>query len=203
MTITIGLVDDHTLVRRTLSTFFSACADVSVSWDVSSGREAFLAYRDRPVDVVVTDFVMDNRDGLELAELLLRLDHDARVVMLTFYDEPAFVHHVLDLGVRGYVSKKAVPEVLLDAILRVSRGELYVDESIALDRSTPAASLTTRQYQVLMGIARGRNNHEIARDLCISVKTVDTHRLHAMKKLGLRSNIDVIRFAMRTGLIRA
>lgn len=199
-TVTIGMADDHTLVRRTLCGFFSAQPNVRVAWDVASGRAAFLAYRDEPVDVVVTDFVMDDRDGLELLELLLRFDHEARVVMLTFCDEPAFVHHVLALGVLGYVSKKALPEVLLEAVLRVANGKSFVDGSIALDRATTA--LTTRQLQVLVAIARGRNHHEIARDLCISVKTVDTHRLQAMKKLGLRSNIDVVRYALRTGLVR-
>jgi DNA-binding NarL/FixJ family response regulator len=213
MSIRVLIADDHTLMRDGLRALVSSAHDMEVVAEAADGREAIeQARRTRP-DVILLDIAMPGLGGLETVPVLTRELPDARILILTQYEQPEYVRRFLQLGVGGYVLKKAAAGELLSAIRAVSRGGLVVDPAVAhevLRESTsgpPAAAddpydaLTERERQVLKLVAEGRSNKDVAAFLDISVKTAMTHREHLMRKLGLHNRTDLTRFALRRGII--
>jgi DNA-binding NarL/FixJ family response regulator len=213
MSIRVLVADDHTLMRDGLRALVSSAPDMEVVAEASDGREAIeQAQRTRP-DVILLDIAMPGLGGLETVPALKRHVPEARILILTQYEQPEYVRRFLQLGVGGYVLKKAAAGELLAAIRAVHRGGLVVDPAVAHDvlrESTsgpraatddPYESLTERERQVLKLVAEGRSNKEVAAFLDISVKTAMTHREHVMRKLGLHNRTDLTRFALRRGII--
>jgi two-component system, NarL family, invasion response regulator UvrY len=209
--IRIALIDDHALVRDGLRRMLTASGSIEVVGEGESGACALeLLARTQP-DVLLLDLSMPGRDGLQtLAELA---DHPAppRVLVLTMYNDVQYAERTLRAGATGFIGKGVSFEELIRAVTQVHRGERYVPPELEgpLARLPPRPSpradklqaLTSREQEVLTMLASGLTNREIAVRLGLSIKTVDSHRGHMLKKLRLRNNADLTRYAIRHRLI--
>ncbi len=214
--IKVLIVDDHALVREGIRALLSRAEDMTVVGEAGNGRDAIALAKSLAPHIILMDIAMPDLGGLE-ATIEIRKDcPDARIIVLTQYGDREYVHRFLRAGVSGYVLKKAAGADLVAAIRAVSRGGLVLDPEVARDALTgdaaPAADiaseeepyerLTDREKQVLKLVAEGRSNKEVAQLLGISVKTAMSHREHVMDKLDVHSRTDLIRFALKCGVIR-
>jgi DNA-binding NarL/FixJ family response regulator len=214
--IRVLIADDHGLMREGVKALLTATEDIDVVGEAEDGDEAVREARRLDPDVVLMDVAMPGLGGLEATLVIRKEKPDVKVLVLTQYDDREYVSRFLKAGVSGYVLKKAVAAELVAAIRAVSRGGLVLDPEIARDvlrdrgrealpdqADDPYESLTDREKQVLKLVAEGNSNKEIAETLGISVKTAMAHREHLMGKLGVHSRTELIRFALRRGVIRA
>jgi DNA-binding NarL/FixJ family response regulator len=211
--IRVLVADDHTLIRDGIRALVASAGDMEVVAEAADGREALAQARSARPDVILLDIAMPGLGGLESVPLLRREVPAARILILTQYEQSEYVRRFLQLGVAGYVLKKAAGTELLAAIRAVHRGGLVVDPAVAGDvlrgvatpqrepADDPYESLTDRERQVLKLVAEGRSNKEVAAYLDISVKTAMTHRENVMKKLNLHNRTDLTRFALRRSII--
>ncbi len=210
--IRVLIADDHALLREGLRALLAGCADLEVVGEAADGREAVEAARRLHPDVVLMDVAMPGLGGLEATLEILKEDPRARVLVLTQYEDREYVARLLKAGASGYVLKRAAGSDLAAAIRAVHRGGLVLDPAVAREvlEPSPAAapsadpyeSLTDREKQVLKLVAEGRSNKDVADTLGISVKTAMSHRAHVMEKLGLHGRTDLIKFALKAGVIR-
>jgi DNA-binding NarL/FixJ family response regulator len=210
--IRVLVADDHALLRDGLTALLRSAADIEVVGEAASGEEAIAACERVRPDLVLMDVAMPGLGGLE-ATLAIRRQHPAvRVLVLTQHENPEYVRRFIKAGAAGYVLKRSAGADLARAIRAVMEGGLVLDPAIArtvVDEAGSASpsgdaayeSLTSREKQVLKLVAEGRSNKEVADVLEISVKTAMTHREHLMQKLGIHNRTDLIRFAIRAGVI--
>jgi len=209
--IRILLADDHSIVLDGLKRILEDCDDLEVVAEADNGEQALrLALEKRP-DVAVVDISMPGMDGLEVLSRIKTQAGEIPVIMLTMYEEEQYMFRALEAGARGYLTKRSAPDQLVHAVRRVVDGKRYVPEEMAEaiagrfsqggEKRSVLDSLSIRELQVLRGLALGSTNKEIAAAYDISVKTVDTYRLRLLKKLNLRNNADLSRFAMQHNLL--
>jgi DNA-binding NarL/FixJ family response regulator len=211
--IKILLADDHGIVRAGLRSIIEETGDMQVILETASGGEAIRRAKQGRPDVAVVDISMPDMDGLEVINRLQAIMPELPILVLTMHEEEQYVVRSISAGAKGYMTKRSAPEQLVDAIRQLHAGGRYLSaeaaELLALrvargERGqSPLDSLSTREVQVLRALAMGRTNREIAENYNISVKTVDTYRFRLLKKLGLRNNADISRFAIQHGLVRA
>jgi DNA-binding NarL/FixJ family response regulator len=211
--IRVLVADDHTLVRDGIRALLATAPDIELVGEAADGREAIEQARAVRPDVILLDIAMPGLGGLEAVPILRREVPEARLLILTQYEEPDYVRRFVRLGVAGYVLKKVAGAELISAIRAVHRGGLVLDPAIAREvlqdgpgagvtTEDPYDSLTERERQVLKLVAEGRSNKEVATFLDISIKTAMTHREHVLQKLNLHNRTDLTRFALRRGIIR-
>lgn len=212
MTVRVVLADDHPLVREGVRALLESDPDFEVVGQAGDGEEAIaLAERLQP-DVVVLDLMMSGRNGLDAMAELIERAAGTRVLVLSMHQSEAYVLEALRRGAVGYVLKQADAGELVRAIREVAAGRHYLSpplSELALDAyarragapADPYHSLTPREQEVLRLVAEGRTNAEIAAELYISRRTVETHRAHLMKKLGLRTHVEVALYALRRGVV--
>jgi two-component system response regulator NreC len=200
----IYLADDHVVVRRGLRLLMESVPGFEVVGEAGDAREA-LAALGGAVDVLLLDL---NMPGEPLGALSEAAGKGVAVIVLTMERDPAFAERALQAGARGYVLKGAVDEELIDAVREVAAGGTHVSGEVARDlerRAEPAEGgpweLTARELEVLRMIARGHTNVEIAEQLSLSVRTVETHRTHIQQKLGTSGRPDLVRYALSRDLI--
>jgi two-component system response regulator NreC len=204
--IALVLADDHVVVRRGLRMLLEQAPGVEVIADADDAEEALAVVREGGVDVLLLDLNMPGRPLDTLSEIADSAPEVA-VIVLTMEKDAAFARRALDGGARGYVLKHAAGEELLDAIRAVAGGGTHLSREVELalsklDRKVEAPDrLTPRESQVLRLIARGHTNAEIAEDLSLSVRTVETHRTRIQQRLGLSSRPDLVRYALDHRLI--
>jgi len=210
----ILLADDHAVLRSGLRLLLTSTKEYEVVGEASSGTETLtLAERLQP-DLILLDLSMPALGGLDALPVLRKLVPSARILILTMHDDPQYLRQALKQGASGYVLKKAVDSELLSAIASVLRGEVYIHPSMTrvlledmLPESQSAASenswasLSEREQQVLKMVALGHTSAEVASQLNLSAKTVETYRARGMEKLGLRTRAALVRFALQDGLI--
>jgi two-component system, NarL family, invasion response regulator UvrY len=205
--IRLALAEDHKVVRWAIREALSSADDLEIVGEAGTAAEALAMLREVKPDVLVLDLTMPDRSGIDVLNEMRELDTAPLVVVLTWHTEPSYAARAIAAGAHGYVSKSAQPEELLRAIRGVVRGERIVppgvDELLSSGAVDPAGSLTARELQVMEMLARGMTNREIAEQLGISGKTVDTHRGHVLKKLGVRNNSELTSFAVKHGYISA
>jgi DNA-binding NarL/FixJ family response regulator len=210
----VFLADDHMVVREGLKSLVNAQPDMHVVGEAAGGDAAWRAASRLVPDVVVMDVSMPDMSGAEATERLKRECPQVKVLALTVFEDKGYVRQMLGAGASGYVLKRAVMDELVRAIRTVAAGGSYVDPTLAAglvssffnqdtaEGRAPADELSERESQVLRLIAWGYSNKEIGWKLSISAKTVDTYKLRLMEKLGLRSRTDIVRYAMRHGLLQ-
>ncbi len=220
--IRVFLADDHAVLRAGLKALLSAQADIDVVGEAGDGLEALReAERLRP-DVVLADVGMPGLSGLELTHRLKESLPEARVLILTVHEDQSFLHRALRAGAAGYLVKRAAEEDLLAGIRAVARGEAFlfppmtkglIEDYLRRTSRTragdgdgtptpkPYDGLTPREVQVLRLIAQGYSNVQVGEALVISVKTVESHRARIVEKLGLRSRVELVRYAVGKGLL--
>ncbi|MBT8080481.1 MAG: response regulator transcription factor [Gammaproteobacteria bacterium] len=209
--IRLALVDDHQLVRDGLKALLSAVSDFEVVGEASDGRQAVELARKTDVDVIILDIAMSGLNGLEAAKRITANDSDARIIILSMHDNEEYIVRAVQNGVRGYLVKSAVPDELENAIRVVVNGGVYFSPEIGdqmrrqLLRGDPMTHaldvLSSRQREILQAIAEGRKTREIADELSISPKTVETHRSHLMQKLNIHDVPGLVRYAIKQGLV--
>lgn len=208
------LADDHAVVREGLKLLVHAQPDMEVIGEAGDGNEAWQKAEELQPDVAVMDISMPECNGAQATERLKEACPAVKVVVLTLHEEEDYLRQLLQAGASGYVLKRAAPEELTRAIRLVAAGGVYLDPTLAgkvvesyTSRtgapSEPRASdLSERETEVLQQIAWGYSNKEIAAQLHISVKTVETYKTRVMEKLKLQSRVDLVRYALRQGWLQ-
>jgi len=209
--IKVLLADDHSIVRGGLRRIIEESLGMTVVAEAANGRQALRMAEKSYPDVAVIDISMPDLDGLEVTGQLHALFPKLPVIILTMHEEEQYVVRAIEAGAMGYVTKRSAPEQLVDAIRKVYAGGRYLTpeaaEALALrvargdQGRSPLDLLSKRELQVLRRLAMGGTNREIAATYGISVKTVDTYRSRLLKKLNLRNNADLSRFAIQNRLI--
>jgi len=209
--IKVLIADDHSIVRAGLRRIVEESGDMEVIAEASDGREALLQVQKEKPDVAVIDISMPGLDGLEVTAQLHAGCPKLPVIILTMHEEEQYVIRAIEAGAMGYITKRSAPEQLVNAIRKVYAGSRYLSaeatDLLALrvargsQGQSPLDSLSTRELQVLRRLAMGHTNREIASAYGISIKTVDTYRFRLLKKLNLRNNAELSRFAIQNRLV--
>jgi DNA-binding NarL/FixJ family response regulator len=212
--IRVLVVDDHAILREGVRALLQLQPDIDVVGEADDGAKAIEAVSRLDPDVVLMDIAMPGLGGIEATIELKKLGKRARVLILSQYEDREYVRRLLKAGVAGYVLKKSAGGELANAIRAVHRGGLVLDPEVArtaMEEVNPAAAgagadpydaLTDREKQVLKLVAEGRSNKEVAEVLGISVKTAMSHREHVMEKLGVHNRTELVKFALKKGVIR-
>ena len=212
--IKLMLADDHAVVRSGLRMLLDAQPDMEIIAEAESGEEAVTKVQELKPDIVLMDVEMPGMNGIEATRVIKGSVPETAVLALTMYEDDQYFFEMLKAGASGYVPKRAAPDELVNAIRTVSQGDIFLYPTLAarlvndyLNRDettapeTDEADLTPREREVLIEIAEGLTNPEIAETLTISVKTVDRHRENIMRKLNLHNRVDLVKYAIRKGLI--
>jgi two-component system, NarL family, response regulator NreC len=209
------LVDDHEVVRSGLRMLLENQADLKILGEADTGKQALEMVETLNPDVVIMDITLPDISGIEATRRIKEAHPDMAVVALTIHEDQQYFFEMLQAGASGYVPKRAAPDDLITAIRAAHRGETYIYPSLAkllvgdfLSRSGEGDAkeaingLTPRESEVLSLLAEGKTNDEIADLLSISVHTVARHRENLMGKLGLHSRSELVKYAIRKGLIK-
>jgi len=196
------LADDHALVRAGLRALVTGLPDVTGVMEAADGHEALAAVAAYHPDVVLMDIAMPRMNGLEATSLILRIAPATRVIIVSMHHDEEHVWRALGAGASGYLAKSAVVEELQDALRAVGRGEVYVSSKLQRGVTRePQQRITLRQRQILSLIAGGMTSRQIGETLRIHVKTVESHRMHLMRRLDIHDVAGLVRYAVRQGLI--
>jgi two-component system, NarL family, response regulator NreC len=215
MTIRVLLVDDHAVVRTGLHMLLGQEEDIEIVGEAGSGREALNSIAQLHPDLVLMDIGLPDMTGIEVTRQVKQTWPEVAVVALTIHEDEEYFFQMLQAGANGYVPKRAAPEELLTALRTAANGGVYLYPSLAkllvrdyLSGEREAAAdtldgLTDREQEVLVHLAEGATNQDIAETLNISPKTVARHRENIMRKLNLHSRSELVKYAIRKGIIKA
>ncbi len=210
--ITVFLVDDHLLVRKGLRQLLLTFENVKVVGEADDGLAALEAIREKKPDIVILDIQMPRLGGVEVVHLIKKESPATRVIMLSMYSKDEYIRETLKNGASGYLLKQSAPDELRSAITHVMEDKIFLSPYIARSvvddwlrdgkviTGSKKPALTPREIEVLKLLAEGFSNKEIAKQLFISVKTVETHRHNIMEKLDLDNFADLIKYAIKNGL---
>jgi DNA-binding NarL/FixJ family response regulator len=209
--IKVLVADDHPVVRKGVQTCLAKQAKLKIVGEAIDGDEALRKARELCPDVILLDISMPGMNGLAVTEVLRKELPDMKVLILSVHSNREYIFRVIQAGAHGYVSKEAPPEELLRAIESVYEGEPHFSEDIRRDalnqfvigggKKPPFAQLTSREREVLIHIAEGQSNKEIADKLNIGVRTIETHRERIMRRLNIHSVAGLTKYAIANGLI--
>jgi two-component system, NarL family, response regulator NreC len=214
MTVRVFVVDDHGILRGGLRALINLQPDMEVVGEAANGPDAEVGVKETEPDVVLMDISMPNGGGLAAIAAIKQVRPKTRIVVLTFHDELGYVRAAGRAGATGYVVKSAVDTELLAAIRAVAQGRTFMDASLGLELSQSMGSkasdtkggagtsqLTGRELEVMRRVAEGFTNTQIAEELRLGVKSVETYRSRVMEKLGLTSRSALVRFALDCGVL--
>jgi DNA-binding NarL/FixJ family response regulator len=205
------IADDHAVVRAGLRQFLVDSGRIGDVAEASTGQETLDLLRAKPFDLLILDINMPGRGGLDILKHVRASFPDTRVLVVSGFPERQYAVNVLKAGASGYLSKESAPDELIKAVQTVLAGRRYVSSTLAeqlatdldADSDKPVhAQLSEREFQIFCKLATGNAVSEIARELCLSVKTVSTYRTRVLEKMSLRSNADITAYALRNGLIQ-
>ena len=217
MTTRLLLVDDHAVVRSGLKMLLENERDVEIIGEASNAGAAIEAAVDLRPNVILMDIGLPDLSGIDATREIKKRLPEVAIVALTIHEDEEYFFKMLEAGATGYVPKRAAPEELLTAIHAAAAGQVYLYPSLAkllvrdflggnravADNLQTSSGLTDREYEILTYLAEGANNEEIAQSLVISPKTVARHRENIMRKLNLHSRAELVRYAIRKGIIKA
>ncbi len=212
--IRVMITDDHAMVRSGLKLLINAQRDMEVAAEAGTLAEAIAKVERVAPDVITLDLSMPGGSGIAGVERLRAAAPEARILVLTMHDDPAFVRAAIAMGAAGYLAKSAADSELVTAIRAVASGRVFVDVQSAktigsilsgkpdqASAPAPIATLSQREREVFEAVAHGHTSQEVADRLGLSVKTVESYRARLMKKLGLKERADLVRLATEKGLI--
>lgn len=203
------IADDHAVVRQGLRQILASTDDMTLAGEAQSGQHVLHLLEENEFDVVVLDISMPGSSGLDILGRLKEVQPGPRVLVLSIHPEDQYAMRVLRAGADGYLTKEAAPDELIAAIRKVARGGKYVSSSLAEKlaqelevegRGTAYQALSNREFEVLRRIASGNTISDIADDMGLSIKTISTYRSRILDKLGLRNNLEIVRYALQHGL---
>jgi two-component system invasion response regulator UvrY len=204
------VADDHPIVRRGIRQTLSETADITVADEAGSCAEVLEKIRKGHYDLLLLDLAMPGRGGVEVLKQIREMRNDVPVLVLSIFPEEQYALRALKAGAAGYVMKNCEAEVLVEAIRKVSGGGKYVSESMVeklvsgLGKSSEGAPhelLSDREFEVFRKLAAGNSVRDIAETMALSVKTVSTYRSRILKKMGLKSNAELIHYAAENMLL--
>lgn len=209
MTISIFIVDDHALVRAGIGMILTAASDIEVVGEAESGELALPLIRKLKPDVVLCDLHLPGVSGLEVTERVVKGGYGSRVIIVSVLEDGPLPRRLLEAGAFGYVGKGGDAAELLRAVRDVARGKRYLGSSIAqhlalagIGKSmSPMDSLSPRELEISLLLAQGMRQEQIAKRLCLSAKTISTHKSHVFEKLAIRDNIALARLLGQYGLL--
>lgn len=212
--IRVALVDDHPVVLAGIRALLQGVPDVELVGEANTGAAGLKAISECEPDIAVIDLSLPDMSGIELARRVSKRCPDVKIIALTVHEDRAYVHPVLEAGARGYLLKRSAADELLRAIRAVNQGAIYLDSAIAEDAtaSVPALEetsgsdsgvLSPREEDVLKLVAQGFSNKQIAGELEVSVKSVETYKSRASEKKGLHSRADIVRYGIKQGWLAA
>lgn len=201
--ITVLLVDDHSLVRRGFRRMLEDESDIDVVGEASDGNQAVEMAAQLQPAVVVMDFALPSMNGAVATRMILKGNPQARILVLSMHAEASYVRTCVEAGARGYLLKNAMDLELVDAVRRIAAGERVLDPRLGgwPVPDSGAATLSTRELEVLQLIVHGKSNKEIAAVLGLSVNTVSVHRANIMQTLGMHNTAELVVHAIRAGLV--
>jgi two-component system response regulator NreC len=212
--IRILLSDDHTILRTGLRMLIGAAGDLEVIGEAQDGEEAVALTERLKPDVVLMDISMPKMDGIKATAEIKRRMPGVKVLMLTMHENDEYLFRTIQAGGSGYVLKKAADDEVLDAIRHVAAGGAFLRPAVTTklvqdylervnkgEESDSYGKLTEREREILRLIAEGHTNAQIAQMLVISVRTVESHRAHIMEKLGIQTRAELVKYALRKGLL--
>ena len=208
--IQILIADDHSIVRRGLFQILKEGFPNSVIDDVVNSESIIKSVSHKKYDVIITDYSMPGRNGLETIPYIKSIDSSVPILILSIHDEDQYAIRVLKAGASGYMSKDLATEELVSAVKRVLQGKKYITASVAEKLSTkyaeektivPHQNLSDREFSVLRSIASGMSISEIAESMLLSVTTISTYRSRVLSKLQLRNNADLILYSIEHNII--
>lgn len=206
----IILVDDHELIREGLKKVVARESDIEIIGEAGNADEMFDILKNNEVDVVVLDITLPERSGLDLITEIKNQAPAAKVLILSMHPEDRFAVRALRAGAAGYLSKSTAAKSLIEALRKIQTGRKYISDSLAeqlaqeldMDYEKPLhENLSTREFEVMRLIAEGKAVSEIANMLCISVNTVTSYRSRVMEKMKMKTNAEIIRYAIEQKLI--
>jgi two-component system response regulator NreC len=210
-TIRVVLVDDHMVLREGLKTLITAQPDMAVVGEAEEGEAALQQLETWRPDVVIMDISMPGVNGIQATEQIKRAYPEVKVLVLSVHDDTSYLRQMLTVGASGYILKHTAADALIQAIRTVAAGGLYLEPSLAehvvgryVRRPTAATELlgtelSEREREVVQRVVQGYSNRDIATQLSLSVKTVETYRARALEKLGLTSRAALVRYALERG----
>lgn len=210
MNIEVLVADDHAIIRDGLKKILADTDDMVVAGEATNGVETLEQVRARDWSVVVLDLSMPGRNGLELIRLIRAERPRLPILVFSMHSEEQFAVRAIRSGASGYLTKESDSDLLLPAIRKVAEGGVYFSPKVvallAADVSKPATSLphsrlTDREFDIFMRIVKGVSPADIAADLSLSVKTVSSHKSHIIEKMGLSSQVELVRYAIEHGLL--
>lgn len=211
--ITLILADDHAMVRSGLRMLLEVQSDMRIVGEAENGIDAVRQVMSLQPDVVLMDVQMPDMNGIEATREIKKIVPETAVLALTIYEDDQYFFEMLKAGASGYIPKRAAPDDLVKAIRTVARGDVFLFPTLAarlvqdfVNRQGAEApligdTLTTREQEILALIAGGLTNAAIGKQLRISVKTVDRHRENIMRKLNMHNRVELVKYAIRVGLI--
>jgi two-component system invasion response regulator UvrY len=207
--IRVIIVDDHPVVRRGLKQIIAAEQGMQVVGEAENAQEAIRVIRRTVCDAVVLDITLPDGSGLDVLGRLKSERPTLPVLIMSIHDEELYALRVLKTGASGYLMKNSIPEELVKAIRKISSGGKYISSSLAERMASEPASpdtplhekLSDREFQIMCLIASGKSLKEIGEALCISGKTVSSYRSRILEKMGMKTNADLIGYALKNGLV--
>ncbi len=208
--IRIVVADDHTIVREGLKQILAAAADFSVAGEAQNGHEVIARVRELDFDVLLLDMSMPGKSGTELIRQVHAEKPRLRILVLSMHEEEQYAVRAIKAGAAGYLTKESASAQLVSAIRKVAGGGAFITSSVAEqlalgampDSSGPLhSSLSDREFQVFRAIVAGKTVTDIAEELNLSVKTVSTHKARILEKMGMHNTADLIRYAIKHGLV--
>lgn len=204
------IADDHQMFREGLKQILLSDPDITVVEEAGDGQEVLNLVLKNKYDVVVLDISMPGRSGLEILQELKVEKPEIQVLMLSMYNEEQFAVQAIKAGASGYLTKNGAAREVLAALRKIVSGGMYISAAVAQELASelkgdrekaPHSKLSPREYQVMCLIASGKSNAEIAVELSISPSAVSTHRARILTKMNLKTNADIIRYAIKQGLV--
>ncbi len=205
----VVLVDDHAVVREGYRRLLERTDDISVVADVSTGEQAYRTVCELQPDVTVMDISLPGIGGIEAVRRIVARLPEAKILMFSMHEDTVFSSRALQAGARGYVTKSAAPEVLVEAVRLVAAGKLYISHEMAQElavqmlpgRDNPIDALSAREFEVFRLLVAGHSLQEISKILCLSYKTVANYQSSIKHKLDVSNSAQVVRIALSHGLI--
>jgi len=208
--IKILIADDHAIVREGLKQIVAETSDMVVAGEAVDGQKVLELVRKEDWDLILLDIFMPGRGGIDTLKELKIESRNYRL-MLSMYPEEQYAVRALKAGASGYLTKESAPEELIDAIRKVSQGGRYISAALAESLAFHVGAnsekplhetLSNREYQVILMLASGKTVKEIANDLSLSVKTISTNRVRALRKMGMKNNAEITYYAITHGLVK-
>jgi two-component system invasion response regulator UvrY len=207
--IRVAIADDHAIVRAALRGLIDEQADLECVGEASDGRGAIDLARTLALDVLILDVSMPGQGGLDCLAMIRAKAPELGVLVFSMYHERHYAAAALRQGARGYLSKECDPEEVLRAVRTIAAGRRYITQDVAEaiadhlghPERSPHAQLNEREMQLLLHLARGAGSTQVAQDLSLSPRTVSTYRTALLKKLGLKTDSELTRYALRSGLL--